>query len=77
MVVVNALKLATAILVTTKNVVVNNMKVVVVSLSLTTTYFIVVKKLMTGSFMWSLILLTTEPLTAMDDHIFVVVSNFL
>jgi hypothetical protein len=50
--------------------------VVVNAIVSTTTYYPVVEKLTTGNCMWSLIVLTTEPLTTMDDHIFVVVKNF-
>jgi hypothetical protein len=56
-------------------VVVNNVYVVVSSSKLTTTCYSVVIKLTTGSYTWSLMLLTTRPLTTMDDHIFVVVTN--
>ena len=61
---------------TMKSMVVNNRNVVVNTLAITTKYCPVVEKLMTGNYMWSLILLTTEPITTMDDHIFVVVKNF-
>uniref|UniRef100_A0A0A9AUM2 Uncharacterized protein n=1 Tax=Arundo donax TaxID=35708 RepID=A0A0A9AUM2_ARUDO len=36
----------------------------------------VVKKLTTGIRMWSLILLTTKPLTTIDDHTYMVVNKF-
>ena len=61
---------------TMKSMVVNNTNVFVNSLAITTIYCPVVEKLMTGNCTWSLILLTTEPITTMDDHIFVVVKNF-
>ena len=61
---------------TMTNVVVVNINVVVNAIVSTTTYYPVVEKLMTGNCVWSLIVLTTEPLTTMDDHIFVVVKNF-
>jgi len=59
-----------------KNVVVVIRNVVVTNLVSTTTYCLVVEKLTTGNLMWSLIELTTELLTTMDDHTFVVVNNF-
>jgi hypothetical protein len=58
------------------NVVVVIVNVVVNAIVSTTTYYPVVEKLTTGNYVWSLIVLTTEPLTTMDDHIFVVVRNF-
>jgi len=61
---------------TMTNVVVVNIIVVVNAIVSTTTYYPVVEKLTTGNCLWSLIVLTTEPLTTMDDHIFVVVKNF-
>ena len=61
---------------TMKNVVVVIRNVVVTSLVSTTTYCLVVAKLTTGNIMWSLIVLTMELLTTMDDHTFVVVNNF-
>ena len=59
-----------------KNVVVVIRNVVVTNLVSTTTYRSVVEKLTVGNIMWSLIVLTTELLTTMDDHTFVVVNNF-
>ena len=56
---------------TMTNVVVVNINVVVNAIVSTTTYYPVVEKLTTGNCLWSLIVLTTEPLTTMDDHIFV------
>jgi hypothetical protein len=50
--------------------------VVVDAITSTTTYCTVVEKLTTGNYVWSFILLTTELLTTMGDHIFVVVNNF-
>ena len=51
--------------------------IVVINTShLTTTKYSVVKQVTTGIHMWSLLQLTTELLTTMDDHIFVVVTNF-
>ena len=61
---------------TMTNVVVVNINVVVNAIVSTTTYYHVVEKLTTGNCMWLLIVLTMEPLTTMDDHIFVVVRNF-
>ena len=61
---------------TMTNVVVVNINVVVNAIVSTTTYYPVVEKLMTGNCVWPLIVLTTKPLTTMDDHIFVVVKNF-
>ena len=60
---------------TMENVVVITRNVVVINLVSTTTYYMVVEKLTTGNIMWSLIVLTMELLTTMDDHIFVVVNN--
>ena len=57
-----------------KNVVVVIRNVVVTNLVSTTTYRSVVEKLTVGNIMWSLIVLTTELLTTMDDHTFVVVN---
>ena len=62
---------------TMTNVVVVTVNMVVNAKVSTTTYYPVVEKLTTGNCMWSLIVLTTEPLTTMDDHIFVVVKNYL
>ena len=59
-----------------KNVVVVIRNVVVTNLVSTTTYCLVVEKLTAGNIMWSLIVLTMELLTTMDDHTFVVVNNF-
>ena len=59
-----------------KNVVVVIRNVVVTNLVSMTTYCSVVEKLTVGNIMWSLIVLTTELLTTMDDHTFVVVNNF-
>jgi len=59
-----------------KNVVVVFRNVVVTNPVSTTTYCSVVEKLTAGNIMWSLIVLTTELLTTMDDHTFVVVNNF-
>ena len=59
-----------------ENVVVTIRIAVVTCLVSTTTYCSVVEKLTTGNIMWSLIVLTTELLTTMDDHTFVVVNNF-
>ena len=56
---------------TMTNVVVVNINVVVNAIVSMTTYYPVVEKLTTGNCVWSLIVLTTEPLTTMDDHIFV------
>jgi len=61
---------------TMTNMVVVTVNVVVNAIVSTTKYYSVVEKLTTGNYMWSLIVLTTEPLTTMDDHIFVVVKNF-
>ena len=61
---------------TMTNVVVVNINVVVNAIVSTTTYYPVVEKLTMGNCVWSLIVLTMEPLTTMDDHIFVVVKNF-
>ena len=61
---------------TMTNVVVVNINMVVNAIVSTTTYYPVVEKLTTGNCVWSLIVLTTEPLTTMDDDIFVVVKNF-
>ena len=55
---------------TMTNVVVVNINVVVNAIVSTTTYYHVVEKLTMGNYMWSLIVLTMEPLTTMDDHIF-------
>jgi len=60
---------------TMTNMVVVTVNVVVNAIVSTTKYYPVVEKLTTGNYMWSLIVLTTEPLTTMDDHIFVVVKN--
>jgi hypothetical protein len=57
------------------NVVVIIKNVVANTLVSTTTYYTVVKILTTGKYMWSLIVLTMEPLTTMDDHIFMVINN--
>ena len=62
---------------TMTNVVVVTVNMVVNTKVSTTTYCPVVEKLTTGNCTWSLIVLTTEPLTTMDDHIFVVVKNYL
>ena len=59
-----------------KNVVVVIRNVVVTNLVSTTTYCSVVEKLTAGNIMWSLIVLTMELLTTMDDHNFVVVNNY-
>ena len=61
---------------TMKNMVVVIRNAVVTTLVSTTTFCLVVEKLMTGNLMWSLIELTTELLTTMDDHIFVAINNF-
>jgi hypothetical protein len=61
---------------TMTNVVVVTINVVVNAIVSTTTYYRVVKKLMTGNCVWSLIVLTTESLTTIDDHIFIVIKNF-
>jgi hypothetical protein len=37
---------------------------------------VVVEKVTTGNLVWSLIVLTTELLMTIDDHIFVVATNF-
>ena len=60
---------------TMTNVVVVTINVVVNAIVSMTTYYHVVEKLTTGNCMWSLIVLTTEPLTIMDDHILVVVRT--
>ena len=60
---------------TMKSMVVNNTNVFVNTLAITTICCPVVEKLTTGNCTWSLILLTTEPITTMDDHIFVVVKK--
>ena len=60
---------------TMKNMVVIR-NVVVTCLVSMTTYSSVVEKLTTGNIMWSLIVLTMELLTTMDDHTFVVVNTF-
>ena len=60
---------------TMTNVVVVTISVVVNAIVSTTTYYTVVEKLTRGNCMWSLIVLTTEPLTIMDDHILVVVRT--
>jgi len=57
-----------------KNMVVITINVVVISVVSTTTYCVVVEKLTTGKIVWSLIVLTMELLTTMDDHTFVVVN---
>ena len=57
-----------------ENVVVVVRNMVVTSLVSTTTYCSVVEKLTTGNIIWSLIVLTMELLTTMDDHTFVVVN---
>jgi hypothetical protein len=62
---------------TMTNMVVVTVNVVVNAIVSTTKYYPVVEKLTTGNCTWSLIVLTTEPLTTMDDHIFVVVKNYL
>ena len=59
-----------------ENVVVVVRNMVVTSLVSTTTYCSVIEKLTAGNIMWSLIVLTMELLTTMDDHTFVVVNNF-
>jgi len=65
------------VIILTKNIVVVIIRNVVVDTSVsTTTYCAVVKTLTTGNCMWSLIVLTTELLTTMNDHIFVVVNTF-
>ena len=73
---VNASCKVGVMILTMKSMVVNNTNVFVNSLAITTIYCPVVEKLTTGNCTWSLILLTTEPITTMDDHIFVVVKNF-
>jgi hypothetical protein len=65
-----------SMILTMTNVVVVSINVVVNAIVSTTTYYPIVEKLTTGNCMWSLIVLTTEPLTTMDDHIFVVAKNF-
>jgi hypothetical protein len=49
--------------------------VVVVSLKLTTTHPFVVRKITTDKRIWSLLLLTTEPITTTNDHRFLVVID--
>jgi hypothetical protein len=49
--------------------------VVVVSLNLTTTHPFVVRKITTDRSIWSLLLLTTEPITTTNDHRFLVVID--
>jgi hypothetical protein len=60
---------------TMTNVVVVTINVVVNAIVSTTTYYPIVEKLMMGNCVWSLIVLTTESLMTMDDHIFVVIKN--
>jgi hypothetical protein len=57
-------------------VVVNIKFVVVVSAKLTTTCHPVVRSITTNKHMWSLILLTTEPITTTNDHQIMVVNDF-
>ena len=64
-----------SMILTMTNVVVVNINVVVNAIVSTTTYYPVVEKLTMGNCVWSLIVLTMEPLTTMDDHIFVVVIS--
>jgi hypothetical protein len=56
---------------TMTNVVVVTINVVVNAIVSTTTYYPIVE----GNCVWSLIVLTTESLMTMDDHIFVVIKN--
>jgi hypothetical protein len=65
------------IILTMKMVVVIIRKVVIASKASTSTHCVVVEKVTTGNCMWSLIVLMTEHLTTMDDHIFVVVKTTL
>jgi hypothetical protein len=64
-----------AIILTMKKVVIVIINVVVTLIS-TTKNGLVVEKLTMGNSIWSLIVLTTELLTTMDDHTFVVVNTF-
>jgi hypothetical protein len=64
-----------AIILTMKKVVIVIINVVVTLIS-TTKNGLVVEKLTMKNSIWSLIVLTTELLTTMDDHTFVVVNTF-
>lgn len=58
------------------NLVVDAFYAVVNTPQLTTIIYLVVNRITTGIYMWSLLQLTTEHLTTIDDHIFVVVVYF-
>jgi hypothetical protein len=59
-----------------EKVVVDTMRLVVTDSKLTTTQCAVVRKIMTIQSIWSLLLLTTEPITTTNDHRIMVVNNF-
>jgi hypothetical protein len=58
------------------NLVVDAFYAVVNTPQLTTIIYMVVNRITTGIYMWSLLQLTMEHLTTIDDHIFVVVVYF-
>jgi hypothetical protein len=55
---------------------VNTRIMVVIGSKLTTTHDLVVRKITTKRDLWSLLLLTTEPITTTNDHPIMVVKNF-